>query len=397
MRSVLTADQRDLRDEIRSFARERIEPRAADLDRREEYPAAILAELGERRFAGLTLPEEYGGRGEGLVELAVVIEELSAATMTVASALALHLGVATAIERLGTERQREEYLPAMARFETVGALGLSEENAGSEKLAMETTASRDSDEGSSADPRGADDSRDGDDWVLNGHKQWVTNFLDADVVLTYAKTGPDADAPHNVSAFLVPTDEFEVERVWETLGARSVKSPRVSLDGVRVSADALVGRVGEAYARRGEGAIGVNVPARGVGIARAALEDTVAHATDREQFGRRIGDFQGIRWKIGEMARRVDTARLLTLRAADRADRGMDVGRELSMAKIQATEAAVANANDAMQIHGGIGYTTERDVERYLRDARLLTIAGGPNELHRNALADAVLPDRAAE
>ena len=370
----LTSAQRDLRDDVREYARTEIAPRAAELDRNEEYPAEILDDLGDRRLTGLTLPEEYGGRDEGLVELAVVIEELSAAMMPVASALALHLGVATVVEHFGSERLREEFLPGMARFDTVGALGLSEADAGSDKLAMETRAEPD-----------------GDEWVLNGHKRWVTNFFDADTVLTYAKTGPDEEAPHNVSAFLVPTAAFEVDTVWDTLGARSVKSPRVSLSAVRVPAARMIGEEGEAYVQRGAIDTGVNLPARAVGLARAALDETVSHVTDREQFGRRIGEFQGVRWRIAGMATRVDTARLLTLRAAARADRGAAVDRALSMAKIHATEAAVENTNEALQLHGGIGYTTERDVERYLRDARLLTIAGGPNELHRNTLADAVL------
>lgn len=370
----LTSAQRDLRDDVRQYARTEIAPRAAELDRNEEYPAAILDNLGDRRLTGLTLPEEYGGRDEGLVELAVVIEELSAAMMPVASALALHLGVATVVEHFGSERLREEFLPGMARFDTVGALGLSEADAGSDTLAMETRAEPD-----------------GDEWVLNGHKRWVTNFFDADTVLTYAKTGPDEEAPHNVSAFLVPTAAFEVDTVWDTLGARSVKSPRVSLSAVRVPAARMVGEEGEAYVQRGAIDTGVNLPARAVGLARAALDETVSHVTDREQFGQRIGEFQGVRWRVAGMATRVDTARLLTLRAAARADRGAAVDRALSMAKIHATEAAVENTNEALQLHGGIGYTTERDVERYLRDARLLTIAGGPNELHRNTLADAVL------
>jgi alkylation response protein AidB-like acyl-CoA dehydrogenase len=372
----LTERQRALREEVREFAASEIRPRAIELDWNEEYPGEILAELGDRGYAGITLPEEYGGRGEGLVELAVLTEELAAAMMTVASALALNLGVATIVERFGSEAQKEEYLPEMATFERVGALGLSEANAGANKLEMETTARRD-----------------GDEWVIDGHKQWVTNFQHADVVLTYAKTGSDADAPHNISAFLVPTEAFEVEEVWETLGARNVKSPRVSLSAVRVPAENLVGEEGEAYVQRGEVHTGVNVPARGVGIARAALEDTVAYTDERQQFDQSIGDFQGVRWTVAEMAQRADAARLLTLRAADRADRSEGASREYAAAKIRATEAAVENANDAMQLHGGKGYTTEHHVERYLRDARLLTIAGGPNELHRNSLADAVYAD----
>ncbi|WP_135366644.1 acyl-CoA dehydrogenase family protein [Halosimplex halophilum] len=373
MNFELTDTQRDLRDEVRTIAQEEIRPQAIDLDRREAYPADILAELGERRLTGLTLPEEYGGRGEGLVELVVMTEELAAALMSVASTVALHLGVASIIAEHGSEPQRERYLPEMASYDMVGVLGLSEANAGSDKLAMETTAQRD-----------------GDEWVLNGHKQWVTNYRDADVVLTYAKTGPDEDAPRNISAFLVPTDAFEVENVWETLGAKSAKAVKVSLSNVRVTDEQLVGEEGEGYVDRRSVSTGVNVPARAVGIARAALDDTVEFTRQREQHSRTISDFQGVRWRVGKMAERVDTARLLTLRAAARADSGLDVNRELSMAKIHATEAAVENANDAVQLHGGIGYTTERHVERYLRDARLLTIAGGPNEGHRDTLADAV-------
>lgn len=373
MRFQLTQTQEDLRDEVRTFAQQEIKPNAIELDQQEAYPDDILTELGDRRLAGLTLPEEYGGRGEGLVELVLMTEELAAALMPVASALALHLGVATVINRFGTDTQRDEYLPEMVTYDTVGALGLSEENAGSNKLEMEMTADRD-----------------GDEWVLNGHKQWVTNYLDADIVLTYAKTGADGDARHNISAFLVPAEAFDVDTVWDTLGANSVKSPRVSLSDVRVPAESMVGEQGEAYIQRGTIKTAINVPARGVGIARAALEDTVTYTSEREQYSRPLSTFQGLRWEIGKMAERVDTARLLTLRAADLADRGQDVSREFSMAKIHATQAAVDNASDAIQFHGGVGYTTERHVERYLRDAKLLTIAGGPNEGHKDTRAEAV-------
>lgn len=373
MHFQLSEDQRALREDARTYARETIRPRAIELDRAEQHPTEILDELGERGYGGITLPEEYGGMGEGLVELSLVTEELAAALMPVASALALHLGVAEAIQRFGTDRQREQYLPAMAAYDTVGVLGLSEANAGSNKLDMETTADRD-----------------GEEWVLNGHKQWLTNFQHGDYVLTYAKTGPEDERPHNVTAFLVPTEAFEVEEVWDTLGARTVKSPRARLSDVRVPDDRRIGPVGEGYVQRGQLQTGINVPARGVGIARAALEDTVAYTDTREQGGENIGDHQGVRWEVGEMAQRVDAARLLTLRAADRADRGLEMTREFSMAKISATQAAVDNANTAVQLHGGVGYTTEHHVERYLRDAKLLTLAGGPNEGHKDTLGEAV-------
>ncbi|APX96631.1 acyl-CoA dehydrogenase family protein [Natronorubrum daqingense] len=372
----LTEDQSAFRDDVRTFVAEEIRPNAIELDQTETYPADILAELGDRRLTGLTIPEAYGGMGEGHLELVVLIEELSTALMSVSSSLALHLGVAGVIEQFGTDDQRETYLPEMATFDTVGALGLSEAGAGANKLEMETTATRE-----------------GDEWVLEGHKQWVTNYFDADCVLTYAKTGPDEEAPHNISAFLVPAEEFEVEENWGTLGAWSVKSPRVRLDNVRVDDAARVGAVGEAYVQRGTLHNGVNLPARGVGIARAALEDTVAYLQEREQYQQPVGDFQGVRWAVGEMAERVETARFHTYRAATKADAGEDVTKEFAMAKLNASEAAIENANDAIRFLGGRGYTTEHHVERYLRDAQLLTIAGGPNDVHRNTLADAVFEE----
>ncbi|TKR26235.1 acyl-CoA dehydrogenase family protein [Natronomonas salsuginis] len=373
MRFEPTDVQRALREEVRSFASEEVAPIAAECDRSGEFPEDVLANLSELGLTGLTLPEEYGGEGAGLVELVIAIEELSAAMMPAASALALHLGVATVVERFGTDEQRDELLADMASYDTVGALGYSEDDAGSDKSHMETTAERD-----------------GDEWVIDGHKRWVTNFFGADYVLTYAKTGPEADAPNDVSAFLVPTEAFEVDHVWDTLGARALKSPRVTLSNVRIPDDRRVGDVGSAAVDRGTVYNGVNVPARAVGIARAALEETIEYTADREQFDRPIGEFQGVRWRVAELARDVDAARLLTLRAADLADRGRDARRELAMAKIDATETAVDVTNEALQLHGGVGYTASRDVERYLRDARLLTIAGGPNELHRDSLGDAV-------
>ena len=375
MRFTLTDDQRELRAAARTFAADRIEPVAADLDRTASYPRGILGDLGERRWTGLTLDEQYGGLGGGYVDLVLVTEALSAALMPVASALNLHLGVAQLVQRFGTDAQRERWLPEMARFDTVAALGLSEDEAGSDKSGIETTARRD-----------------GDGWVLTGHKRWVTNFREADVVLTYATTG--GEWPRNVTAFLVDADAFTLDKEWDVFGARPVSTCRVTLDDVRVTEDRVVGTVGEGYVQRGAVANGVNVPARGVGIARAALESAVDHVSTREQHGGPLGDKQGVRWTVEEMARRVDTARLTTLRAADLADRDEDLSRAMPTAKITATDAAVDNANDAMQLLGGIGYTTERPVERYLRDAKLLPIAGGPNEGHRDALADAVFEGR---
>jgi len=374
MSASLPAETETLRDDVRSFVETEVRPIAGQYDRTGTYPAGLLATMAERGWTGLTIDEDDGGAGRTLLDLTVLIEELSAAMMPLASVLALNLGVARVVEAYGSDAQRERYVPEMASFETVGALGFSEAGAGSDKSGIQTEADRE-----------------GDGWILSGNKRWVTNFPEADVVLTYARTGSPEEWPHGVSAFLVPTDAFGVERTWDTLGARSVETTAVSLDDARVDADALVGDPGEAVVQRGRLHNGVNVPARAVGIARAALADARDHVQGREQWGGPLADKQGVQWRLSEMAGRVDAARLLTRRAARRAEAGNDVARAAPMAKVRATEAAVSNANDAMQLLGGVGYTTEAEVERYLRDARLLTIAGGPNAVHRDKLAAAVL------
>lgn len=365
----LTAAQQQLQSEVQTFVEAEIAPIADDLDRNEEYPADILHQLAEQGYTGLIVPGEFNGQGKGLVEFVLLIEELSTALMPVASALALHVGVAAVIERFGSSQLKDRYLPSMAAFETVGVLGLSERNAGSDKSRMETTARQD-----------------GDGWVLNGHKQWVTNYQNSDVALTYARTATQRDES-GTAAFLIPREEFQIDHVWETLGARSVKSVQVSLTDVRVPDSHRVGSPTRALGERSELQTGVNLPARAVGLARAAFADVVSYTTDRSQYDQPIGEFQGVRWTVADIAQQIECARLLTYRAADRADRGLDAQLDRQMAKVFATEMAVEVTNTALQLHGGIGYTTKASVERYLRDARLLTIAGGPNAIHRDGVA----------
>ena len=379
MRFTHTEEQEDIRTAVREFAANEIEPVANDLDRCKEYPHDILRKLGNQGYIGMTLSEEYGGLDYGLVEYALAIEEISAALMGVASAINVHVITATLLDDYGNNRLTEEYLEGMARFEIVGAFGLTEPNAGSDNPSMETRAERTE-----------------NGWVINGQKRWITNSPNADVVSILAKTGPAEDKYHNISAFLVPTDVdgLEVGEPWGTLGLNSVDSCDLYLDNIEVPAHHLIGEENEGFMHVVQGLnVGrVNVAARCVGLARAALEDSVAYANEREQFGQPIGEFQGIRWKVAEMALRTDMARLLTLRAADLADRDEEnKGLEASMAKLQASEAAVENALEGIQIHGGYGYTKEYNVERYLRDAKLLTIGEGTNEIQKNIIADRVM------
>jgi alkylation response protein AidB-like acyl-CoA dehydrogenase len=238
--------------------------------------------------------------------------------------------------------------------------------------------------------------RDGDEYVINGQKRWITNSPKADVVSLFAKTGPTEDKYHNISAFLVSTDAdgFEIGKKWDTLGINSLDSCDLHLNDLRVPEDHLIGEKNEGFMHVVQGLnVGrINVAARCSGMARAAVDDAVDYASQREQFGQEIGSFQGIRWKIAEMEMKADIANLLTMRAADYADRGLgNRGLEESIAKLFASEAAVQNSREAIQIHGGNGYTKDYDVERYLRDAQLLTIGEGTNEIHRKIIADRVM------
>jgi len=379
MRFELTTEQRQVRDAIREFVHEEVAPVAKELDRNHEYPEDLLEQLASQGIMGATLSEEYGGLDYGMVEYALIVEELSKGLMALGSAINVHVITASLIQKYGSEHLKETYLPEMATHDTVGAFGLTEPNAGSDNAAMESRAERD-----------------GDEWVINGQKRWITNSPKADVVSIFAKTGPEEDRYHNISAFLVPTDAdgFEIGKKWDTLGLNSIDSCDLYLDNVRVPADHLIGEKDEGFMHVVQGLnVGrINVAARCSGIARASVEDAASYAMEREQFDQPIGEFQGIRWKIAEMELKADIAHLLTLRAADYVDRGLgNKGLEESIAKLYSSEAAVQNAREAIQIHGGNGYTKEYDAERYLRDAQLLTIGEGTNEIHRKIIADRVL------
>lgn len=354
-----------------------ISPVAHDRYVNDEYPADIFRQLGAQRIPGLTLPKERGDLGYGHVEWALVTEELAAALMPVASALSVHLTVAELIEAYGSEGQKEAHLDEMARFETVGAHGVTEQQAGNDKQGIQTTAEQN-----------------GDEWVINGHKLWVTNFKNADIMTVFARTGDTAGRSDDITVFLVSTDEATLQKQWDTLGLHGVQPCEVRFNDVRVTGEQVLGEIGHGLTHLSTVDVGVvNYAARGVGIARAAQNASIDYATDREQFDHKIGDFQGIRWKIADMAIRTDAARHLTLQAARHADRTTEARGKLSMAKVFASEAGFENASEAVQIYGGIGYTTETPPSRYLRDAKLLTIGGGGNEVHRNTVADAVMND----
>ena len=368
-----TDEQAAFREEVTAFVENEVRPIAATLDREEAYPATLLASMAERGWTGLTIPESHGGLGRSVVDLTILIEELSKALMPLASTVALHLGVAAEIETLGGANLRKEYLASLASFDTVAALGLTEAQAGTDTMNMQTTAERD-----------------GSDWILSGEKQWVTNYLDADLLLLYAKTGPEA-----ISAFLVPAEEVTRETIWDTIGAKSVKSVSISFDQLRVPDSHQLGPVGRAYERRGEAGIGINLPARAVGIAQAALDETIdallANNRLDKELSSTVAPAQALRHELADRTTALKSSRLLTLQTARRIAQNEVVPGETSMVKVHVTEACLDIVEACLRLQGMAGFSGSREIERYVRDARLLLIAGGPNDNHRNTVADSIL------
>ncbi len=384
MEFELTQEQRQIREMVRAFAREEIAPHAAGWDEREEFPRELFRKLGELGLLGVLVPEEYGGAGLGYVEYVTILEEIGAADGGVGLGVAAHNSLCTNhIYLFGDERQRREYLPRLATGEWIGAWGLTEPGAGSDAGGTRTVARRE-----------------GDAWVLDGSKNFITHATVGDVAVVMARTDPQAEKHHGISAFVIPMDTpgISAGRRESKLGMRSSDTAQLVLEGCRVPAEAMLGREGEGFFQAMKVLDGgrISIAALAVGIARGALDAALAYAPVREQFGRPIASFQLIRGKLADMATMVDAARLLTLRAAWLKDRGVETTRESSMAKMYASEVAVRVAEEAIQILGGYGYTREYPVERAWRDAKLCTIGEGTSEIQRLVISRELLEGAAA-
>ncbi len=378
MRIELTDAQRQLRDLVRSFARTKVRPAAAETDRQKRFPKALIAELGRLGVMGCFVPEEYGGAGFDYVAYALAVEELSAACAATGVIFSAHASLATwPILALGTEAQRRRYLPAMARGEMLGCFALSEPGSGSDAGSIRTTARRD-----------------GDHWVLNGSKNFITNAPDAGVAIVFASLDP-AKGNRGLAAFIVETSwpGWEVLRIEEKMGIRGAHSAQLAFTDLRVPHENLLGGEGEGFKVAMKTLDGgrIGIAAQAVGIARAALEDSLAYARERRAFGQALVDFQGMQWRLADMATAVEAARLLTLRAAFLKDRGLPYTKEAAMAKLYAAETAMALATQAVQVHGGYGYTREFAVERYFRDAKITEIYEGTSEIQRLVIAGQLL------
>jgi alkylation response protein AidB-like acyl-CoA dehydrogenase len=370
----LTEEQALLRKTVRDFAEAEIGPHSREWDEKQAFPRELFGRLGELGLAGVCWPEEYGGSGLSTLDWTLVMEELARVDAGVALSLAAHHGLCSAhIHLAGSEEQKRRFLPPLARGEKVGCWGLTEPGSGSDAGGMRTTAVRD-----------------GKAWVLNGSKTFITNGGIADTAVVMAVTDRAA-GKKGVSAFVVErgTPGFRPGKKEDKLGVRSSDTSELWFEDCRVPAENLVGRAGMGFVDTlkilDEGRIGI--AAFSVGIARAALEASVRYARERRQFDHPIADFQAIQFKIADMATKTDAARLLAWHAAAMADAGEPHTAESSMAKLFATEIAVENALEAIQVHGGYGYLKEYPVERYLRDAKLGTIGEGTSEVQRLVIA----------
>jgi len=382
--SALTDEQVAVRDLVREFAAEEVRPTAAEADETETFPEAVWDGLAELGLTGLTVPEEYGGFGADETTYAVVNEALAHGSLAVATALSVHCLATSCIAEFGTDAQRERWLPEMAETgRPVGMFCLSEPQAGSNPAQMSTTATYDPET---------------DEYALNGEKQWITNGQRGGVAVVFAKTvreesdtSADDDA---ITQFLVPADAdgFEIGRKEEKLGLRASDTTGITFDDCRVPAENRLTEPGKglsaAFRTLTEGRIGI--AAQAVGVAQAALDEATAYAEEREQFDRAIADIQTVRHKVAEMATDVSAARLLVREACRQAEAGEDYRVAASKAKYRASEAAMSVTNEAVQIHGGYGYTTEFDVERLYRDAKITEIYEGTTEIQKTIVARGV-------
>ncbi len=378
MEFSLSEEQRLLKQTVRDFAEAEIGPHSREWDERQEFPRELFGQLGELGLMGVVWPVEYGGSGMSTLDYAVVIEELARVDAGVALSVAAHNSLCSGhIYLAGSEEQKKKYLVPLARGRFVGAWGLTENSAGSDAGGTKTTAVRD-----------------GAHWVLNGSKTFITNGRVADVAVVMAVTDRTR-GKKGISAFLVErgTPGFRPGKKEDKLGVRSSDTSELILEDCRIPAGQLLGQEGMGFVDTlrilDRGRIGI--AAWSLGIAQASLEASLKYARERKQFGHAIADFQAVQFKIAEMATRVEASRLLTHRAAWLRDSGQEHTAQSSMAKWYASEVAVEAALDAVQIHGGYGFTKEYPVERYLRDSKLGTIGEGTSEVQRLVIARELL------
>ncbi|MBS0513428.1 MAG: acyl-CoA dehydrogenase [Proteobacteria bacterium] len=374
---ILTAEQELIRDSIRAFAQERLAPFAAEWDRNHTFPREALNELAELGALGMVVPEEWGGAGMDYMSLVLALEEIAAgdgATSTIVSVQnSLPCGI---LNRFGNDAQKEAWLKPLARGEKLGCFCLTEPHVGSDAAAIRTSAVRE-----------------GDEWVLNGVKQFITTGKHADVAIVFAVTDKSA-GKKGITCFLVPANApgYEVGRIEEKMGQKASDTTQILFENCRIPADSVIGAEGEGYriALSNLEAGRIGIAAQCLGMARAALEAAVKYAQERESFGKPIFEHQAVNFRLADMATQLEAARQLVWHAASLKDAGRPCLKEASMAKLFASEMAERVCSDAIQVHGGYGYVTDFPVERIYRDVRVCQIYEGASDIQKLVIGRAL-------
>ena len=374
---ILTQEQELIRDSMRAFAQERLAPFAAEWDRNHTFPREALNELAELGALGMVVPEEWGGAGMDYMSLVLTLEEIAAgdgATSTIVSVQnSLPCGI---LNRFGSDAQKEAWLKPLARGEKLGCFCLTEPHVGSDASAIRTSAVRD-----------------GDEWVLNGVKQFITTGKHADVAIVFAVTDKAA-GKKGITCFLVPASApgYQVGRIEEKMGQKASDTTQILFEDCRIPADSVVGAEGEGYkiALSNLEAGRIGIAAQCLGMARAALEAAVKYAQERESFGKPIFEHQAVNFRLADMATQLEAARQLVWHAASLKDAGRPCLKEASMAKLFASEMAERVCSDAIQVHGGYGYVTDFPVERIYRDVRVCQIYEGASDIQKLVIGRAL-------
>ena len=375
MNFELTREQTMIQKMVRDFANEVIQPRAIETDVQAKFPADILKEMGELGLMSIPFPEEYGGSNGDTISYVIAAEEIArvCASTALSYVATVSLG-ASPIYYFGTEEQRQAYLTPLAQGKELGAFGLTEPNAGSDAGGTKTTAIEN-----------------GKDFIITGEKCFITNASFASAIIITAVTGKNAQGKSLISAFIVPSDSpgMKITSNYDKMGVRGSDTAEIVLDQVRVPQENLLGKRDQGFKQFLHTLDGgrISIAALGVGIAQAALDRALSYAKGRTQFGKPIANFQAIQFKLADMAMEVELARNMVYKAAWLKDNDKSFTKEAAYAKLFATETAFRSANQAIQIHGGYGYMREYEVERYLRDAKLLEIGEGTSEIQRLVIA----------
>lgn len=373
-----TDTQVQITEMIRDFANKHIRPQMMEWDESQKFPIEVFKKLGELGLMGVLVPTEYGGSGLGYFEYVTVVSEIAKVCGSIGLSVAAHNSLCTGhILYFGNEEQKKKYLPKLATAEWIGAWGLTEANTGSDASNMRCTATKD-----------------GNDWILNGTKNWITHGITGDVCVVLARTG-EPKTKNNVSAFIVERDTpgFTAGKKENKLGMRASETAELIFDNCRISDAQRMGNVGDGFKQAMKILDGgrISIAALSLGIAKGAYEASIKYAKERHQFDQPIANFQAIGFKLADMAVKIEAAEMLIYQAADMKNRGVNMTKESAMAKYYASEVAVQVSTDAVQVFGGYGYTKDFPVEKYYRDSKLCTIGEGTSEIQKLVISRAIL------